>query len=83
MTIHLYVPNHASVDATIGLLQLLMSMMSTAGPSAINSVFALVIQKQVMGGYFAYQLMVVMAVISLTIGAVLPKKKGHGYLGCD
>ena len=66
--------NHTSVGATIGLLQLLMSVMSTVGPSAINSAFALGIQKQVMGGYFAYWLMVGMAAISLAIGVVLPKK---------
>ena len=67
-------PNRASVGATIGLSQLLVSIMSAVGPSAINSAFALGIQKQVMGGYFAYWLMVAMAAISLAIGVALPKK---------
>ena len=67
-------PNCASVGATIVLLQLLMSIMFAVGPSAINSVFVLGIQKQVLGGHFAYWLMVWMAVISLAIGVVLPKK---------
>ena len=67
-------PNRASVGATIGLSQLLVSIMSAVGPSAINSAFALGIQKQVMGGYFAYWLMVGMASISLAIGVALPKK---------
>ena len=67
-------PNRGSVGATIGLSQLLVSVMSAVGPSAINSVFALGIQKQVMGGYFTYWLMVGMAAISLAIGVALPKK---------
>ena len=67
-------PNRASVGATIGLSQLLVSIMSAVGPSAINSAFALGIQKQVMEGYFAYWLMVGMTAISLAIGVAFPKK---------
>ena len=66
-------PNRASVGATIGLAQLLVSIMSAVGPSAINSAFALGIQKHVMGGYFAYWVMAGMATIAVAIGVALPK----------
>ncbi|KIM53133.1 hypothetical protein SCLCIDRAFT_1223128 [Scleroderma citrinum Foug A] len=66
-------PNRASVGATIGLAQLLVSIMSAVGPSAINSAFALGIQKHVMGGYFAYWVMAGMATVAVAIGVALPK----------
>ena len=67
-------PNRASVGAINGLAQVLVSVVRAIGPSAVNSAFALGIQKRVMGGHFAYWVMAGMVAISLVIGAALPKR---------
>ena len=67
-------PNRASIGATTGFAQMVVSGVRGIGPSAINSAFALGIQKHVMGGHFAYWMMAGMAAISLVIGSALPKR---------
>ena len=70
-------PNCASIGATTGFAQMVVSGMRGIGPSAINSAFALGIQKHVMGGHFAYWMMAGMAAVSLAIGAALPKRPSN------
>ena len=70
-------PNRASIGATTGFAQMVVSGVRGIGPSAINSAFALGIQKRVMGGHFAYWVMAGMAAISLVIGAALPKRPSN------
>ena len=70
-------PNHASIGATTGFAQMVISGVRAIGPSAINSAFALGIQKHVMGGHFAYWIMAGMAAISLVVGAALPKRPSN------
>ena len=70
-------PNRASIDATTGFAQMVVSGVRAIGPSAINSAFALGIQKHVMGGHFAYWMMAGMTAISLVIGAALPKRSSN------
>ncbi|KIM53225.1 hypothetical protein SCLCIDRAFT_1223004 [Scleroderma citrinum Foug A] len=67
-------PNRTSIGAMTGFAQMVVSGMCGIGPSAINSAFALGIQKHVMGGHFAYWMMAGMAAVSLAIGAALPKR---------
>ena len=67
-------PNRASIGATNGIAQVFISAVRGIGPSAVNSAFALGIQRHVMGGYFAYWVMAGMAVVSLTVVSALPKR---------
>ncbi|KAI6042028.1 major facilitator superfamily domain-containing protein [Pisolithus marmoratus] len=67
-------PNRASVGATNGLAQMMVSVMRAIGPICANSAFSLSIQKHVMGGYFVYWMIAGMASITPTIGFFLPKK---------
>lgn len=67
-------PNRASIGAINGLAQVLMCVMRAIGPSAVNSAFALGIEKHVMGGHFAYWVLAGLAAISLAVGAALPKR---------
>ena len=70
-------PNRASIGATTGFAQMIVSFVRAVGPSAINSAFALSIQKHVMGGYFAYWMMAGMAIISLAFGTALPRSSSN------
>jgi len=67
-------PNRASIGATTGFAQMVVSVVRAIGPSTINSAFALGIQKHVMGGHFAYWMMGGMTALSLVIVAALPKR---------
>ncbi|KAI6044360.1 major facilitator superfamily domain-containing protein [Pisolithus marmoratus] len=67
-------PNRASIGATNGLAQMMVSAMRAVGPAGANSVLSLSIQRHLMGGYFVYWVMVGMASITLVIGFFLPKK---------
>ncbi|KAI6149248.1 major facilitator superfamily domain-containing protein [Pisolithus tinctorius] len=67
-------PNRASIGATNGLAQMMVSVTRALGPASANSAFSLSIQRHVMGGYFVYWMMIVMASITLGIGFFLPKK---------
>ncbi|KAL4078833.1 major facilitator superfamily domain-containing protein [Scleroderma yunnanense] len=70
-------PNRASIGATNGLAQLLVSIVRAVGPWAVNSAFALGIQQHVMGGHFAYWVIVGMTAISLVIGVALPERPSN------
>ncbi|KIN95393.1 hypothetical protein M404DRAFT_1007528 [Pisolithus tinctorius Marx 270] len=67
-------PNRASIGATNGLAQMMASVMRALGPASANSAFSLSIQRHVMGGYFVYWMMMVMASVSVGMGFLLPKK---------
>ncbi|KAF9244094.1 major facilitator superfamily domain-containing protein [Melanogaster broomeanus] len=66
-------PNRASIGATNGLAQMLVSFMRAIGPVIVNSAFSLSIEKHIMGGYFAYWVMAVMVGLALWVGFLLPK----------
>ena len=66
-------PNKASIGATNGLAQMVVSVMRAIGPATVNSAYSLSIEKHVMGGYFAYWVMVAMVALTLWVGSLLPK----------
>ena len=70
-------PNRASIGAVSGFAQMIVAIVRAVGPSAMNSAFALGIEKHVMGGNFAYWLMAGMAVIALGFGTALPKRSSN------
>jgi len=67
-------PNKASIGATNGLAHVAISVMRAVGPAVVNSAYSLSVEKHIMGGYFAYWMMVVMIGLTLWVGCLLPKK---------
>lgn len=67
-------PNKASIGATYGIAQTIVSVMRAIGPVTVNSAFSLSIEKHIMGGYLAYWVMVVMVGLTLWVGYLLPRK---------
>ncbi|KAI6044364.1 major facilitator superfamily domain-containing protein [Pisolithus marmoratus] len=67
-------PNRASIGATNGLAQMMVSVMRAFGPAGANSAFSWSIQRNVMGGYFVYWMMAGIASIPLVMGFFLPKR---------
>jgi MFS family permease len=73
MFINASAPNRASIGATNGLAQMMVSFMRAIGPVAVNSAFSLSIEKHIMGGYFAYWVIVGLVGLALWVGFSLPK----------
>jgi hypothetical protein len=67
-------PNKASIGATNGLAQVVVSVMRAVGPVIVNSAFSLGIEKNIMGGYLAHFVMVTMVCLTLWVGYLLPRK---------
>ncbi|KAF8552736.1 MFS general substrate transporter [Imleria badia] len=67
-------PNKASIGATNGIAQMIVSVMRAIGPATVNSAYSLSIERHIMGGYFAYWVMVAMVGLTLWVGYLLPRK---------
>jgi len=65
-------PNRASLGATNGLSQLLVSIMRTIGPASANSLFSLSIEKGYLGGHLVYYVLVVITGVALALSSMLP-----------
>jgi len=72
-------PNKASIGATNGIAQVSVSVMRAVGPAVVNSAFSLSIEEHIMGGYFAYWVMVAMVGLTLWVGYLLPKNLWREY----
>ncbi|KAH7885802.1 major facilitator superfamily domain-containing protein [Phlebopus sp. FC_14] len=66
-------PNRASIGATNGLAQMIVSLMRAIGPAVVNSAFSLGVERHSTGGNLAYWVMVVMVGMTLAVGFALPK----------
>ncbi|KAG1781011.1 major facilitator superfamily domain-containing protein [Suillus placidus] len=66
-------PNRASVGATNGFAQVIISIMRTVGPAAANSAFSISIEKQYLGGNLVYCVMTGMVCVVMGVGALLPR----------
>ncbi|EGN95009.1 hypothetical protein SERLA73DRAFT_113718 [Serpula lacrymans var. lacrymans S7.3] len=66
-------PNRASLGATNGIAQLVVSIMRAIGPAAVNSTWSLCLEKHYLGGWLVYYLMVSMVLLALGSGMLLPK----------
>ncbi|KAF8267248.1 major facilitator superfamily domain-containing protein [Lactarius quietus] len=77
-TVYLYissaVPNKRSLGAANGLAQVATSIQSAVGPAAADWLFAFSLKHNVLGGNFAYVVMVGMVCVSLGITRYLPRK---------
>ena len=67
-------PNKASLGATNGLAQMMVSVMRTFGPAAANSLFALSIRHQYLGGWLVYCVLLAVASGSVLVATTLPHK---------
>lgn len=66
-------PDKASIGATNGIAQMIVSVMRAIGPAAVNSAFSFGIEKHVLGGNLAYLVMLVMVGLTLWVGYLLPR----------
>ncbi|KAG2141295.1 major facilitator superfamily domain-containing protein [Suillus clintonianus] len=66
-------PNRASVGATNGFAQVIVSVMRAIGPAAANSAFSISIEKHYLGGNLVYCVMAGMVCMVMGIGFLLPR----------
>ncbi|KAF8896545.1 member of major facilitator superfamily multidrug-resistance, DHA1 sub-family [Infundibulicybe gibba] len=66
-------PNRASLGATNGLSQMTVSVMRAIGPAAANSMFSLSIEKNYLGGYLVYYVLVAVVGVSIFVASRLPR----------
>ncbi|KAG2039912.1 major facilitator superfamily domain-containing protein [Suillus americanus] len=74
MYINASAPNRASIGATNGLAQTVVSVIRAIGPALANSAYSLSIEKQLLGGNMAYWLMAGMVCIAIGVGSALPRR---------
>ncbi|KAG2110676.1 major facilitator superfamily domain-containing protein [Suillus discolor] len=74
MYINASAPNRASIGATNGLAQTVVSVIRAVGPAVANSAYSLSIEKQLLGGNMVYWLMAGMVCIAIGVGSALPKR---------
>jgi hypothetical protein len=67
-------PNKRSLGATNGIAQTMVSIQRTVGPAAAASLFAFSLEKNILGGNFAYVVMLGIACVGLGVAVQLPKK---------
>jgi hypothetical protein len=66
-------PNRASVGATNGLAQMIVSVMRAVGPAAANSAFSISVERQYLGGNMVYCVMAAMVCMAMGVGVQLPR----------
>jgi len=66
--------NKRSLGATNGLAHMVASIQRMVGPAAADWLFALSLTNNVLGGNFAYLILVVLVGVGLCISAQLPRK---------
>jgi len=67
-------PNGASVGATHGLVQMIVSGIRALGPAVANSAFSISIEKQYLGGNLVYCVLAGMACLAMGVGVLLPRR---------
>ncbi|KAJ7760704.1 member of major facilitator superfamily multidrug-resistance, DHA1 sub-family [Mycena maculata] len=67
-------PNRASLGATNGLCQLSVSLMRAIGPAVANSLFSLSMEKEYMGGWLVYYVLLATTCVALWVAAQLPRR---------
>ncbi|KAH9958622.1 MFS general substrate transporter [Russula dissimulans] len=67
-------PNRASLGATNGLAQLLVSIMRAIGPAASTSLFSLSLAEGYLGGGMVYVVLLGISLVAVLFGTTLPKQ---------
>lgn len=66
-------PNKRSLGATNGVAQTVVSIQRTVGPAVAASLFAFSLDKNILGGNFAYVVMLVIVWVGVGVALQLPK----------
>ncbi|KAF9522055.1 member of major facilitator superfamily multidrug-resistance, DHA1 sub-family [Crepidotus variabilis] len=66
-------PNRASLGATIGFSQMLVSSTRAIGPAMANSLFSFSIERGYLGGYLVYYILLVVTGVCIYLGCLLPR----------
>jgi hypothetical protein len=67
-------PNRASLGATNGIAQLLMSITRAIGPTATASLFSLSLEEGYVGGNLVYIVLLVVSLAAIAFGTTLPQQ---------
>ncbi len=67
-------PNKASLGATNGLSQTVVSITRAIGPAFATSLFSLSVEKNILGGYGVYALFFILSILALFLAVQLPKE---------
>ena len=67
-------PNQKSLGAINGLGQTSVALFRAVGPATANSMFALSVKHNIMGGYGVYVFLVIMTAFIVMLGNRLPKE---------
>jgi len=67
-------PNKRSLGATNGIAQTMVSIQRSVGPAAAASLFAFSLEKNILGGNFAYVVMLAVVWVGLGVAVRLPKE---------
>ncbi|KAF9016605.1 MFS general substrate transporter [Hymenopellis radicata] len=65
-------PNKASLGATNGLSQTVVSITRAIGPAFATSLFSLSVEKNILGGYGVYALFFILSILALFLAVQLP-----------
>ena len=66
-------PNKRSLGATNGIAQMVVSMQRTVAPAAAASLFAFSLDNNILGGNFAYAVLLVIVCVGLGVALQLPR----------
>ena len=72
-------PNKRSLGATNGIAQMTVSIQRSVGPALAASLFAFSLEKNILGGNFAYVVLIGMVGIGLGVAAQLPRNTWDHY----
>lgn len=67
-------PNQKSLGAVNGLGQTSVALFRAIGPATANSMFALSVKHNIMGGYGVYLVLVILTGFIVTLGNRLPRE---------
>ena len=67
-------PSRSSLGATNGISQTTVSIARAIGPGLSTSLFALSLEKNLLGGYAVYAILFVFSCLSLLLAVCLPTK---------
>jgi len=66
-------PNRASLGATNGLSQVMVSITRAIGPAIATSMFSLSMEHGYLGGYLVYLILLALGTLALGVGSLLPR----------
>ncbi|KII89811.1 hypothetical protein PLICRDRAFT_39985 [Plicaturopsis crispa FD-325 SS-3] len=67
-------PNRASLGATNGIAQVVVSVMRAIGPAAVSSLFSITIKHHLLDGMLVYVVLGAVVLVSVLISSILPRK---------